>query len=106
MELLVIVGFAAGGLLYLTKLISYYLLFSPFPRIKKWINATPARLGVSDLIFGYLGMHVIMISGGGQMAMLSMISFSLFSITYILCLLIYRSVSESVQEFWDKRGVS
>jgi hypothetical protein len=83
MLILFYIAVFAGIMLYVTKLISFYAMLSPFPRFKKWMIASPFRLAVIDLVFGYLGMHVISIAAGSVSAMMIMIVFGTCSIIYL-----------------------
>lgn len=83
MEILAWISLFAGIMLYVTKLISFYALLSPFPKFKKWMVAKPVRLAIIDIIFGLLGMHVISIASGSVTAMFIMIVFGTCSIMYL-----------------------
>lgn len=83
MLILFYISVFAGIMLYVTKLISFYAILSPFPRFKKWMIANPFRLAIIDLVFGFLGMHVISIAAGSVSAMMIMIVFGTCSVIYL-----------------------
>ena len=81
--ILVYVAIAGGIMLYLTKLVSFYAILSSFPRVKNYLKASPFRLAMVDLLFGFMGMHVISIAAGSVSAMFIMIVFGTCSIVYL-----------------------
>jgi hypothetical protein len=86
MQVLLYISIFAGVMLYITKLISYYALMAPFPRLSKYIQSSPFRLALLDLIFGFMGLHVISLAAGSVTAMFIMIVFGTCSIIY-LCIM-------------------
>lgn len=83
MQILFYISLFAGILLYVTKLISFYAFMSPFPRAMAWLKGSPFRLAFIDVVFGFLGMHVISIAAGSVSAMFIMIVFGTCSILYL-----------------------
>jgi TM2 domain-containing membrane protein YozV len=102
MELLMYISVGAGVLLYVTKLISFYAIMSPFPRFKKWLVAKPVRLAIIDLLFGIMGMHVISLAGGTMASMFIMIVFGACSIIYLCIMVCWSKIQE---EHRHRKGV-
>lgn len=83
MQIMLIVGAVIGTLLYLTKLGLFVLVTKPFPGLRRWIHRHALAQAVLDTIFGFLGMHVVSLSGGSLTAMISMVVFGAWSMLYI-----------------------
>ena len=84
MELLLYIAVASGAALYAGKLYIMSVALRPAPRFKAWIHRTPLALVAMDVLFGFMGMHVVMLGGGSVMSMITMISFGVCSALYIL----------------------
>ena len=95
MQTIFLVAVIGGVVLYLSKLVSFYALLSPFPGFKRWIVAKPVRLAVLDLLFGFMGLHVVAIAAGSVTAMMIMITFGACSIIYLTVMSIWVRCRES-----------
>jgi MFS family permease len=79
------IGMLAGLALYITKWASFSLLCPK--RIKHWIHQRPIAMGILDIVFGFAGMHIVSIAGG-VIAMMTMIFFSVYSMIYIISVMV------------------
>jgi hypothetical protein len=89
-------GVVLGTLLFVAKLGSFRLLVPK--KIRRWIHTQPIAQGVLDIIFGYLGLHVLAVGGGSMLAMMALVVYTAESMLYIYLNIMARKATEFIQE--------